>query len=78
MVREAIRTNIWVHFLHHYVRDKVVILKESNFPHPCCARCDMFLSFAAPNGCHPNTALCTKGGKRKRRRLAAEEAWVGT
>ena len=32
----ATRTDMRVHFLHHNVKDTVVVLEEGNLPHPRC------------------------------------------
>ena len=62
-----------VHFLHWHVRDTVVILEEGNPPHPQCPQCDMLVPWRTLNGRHLNTAQCSRGAERNRRRLAEEE-----
>ena len=37
------RSNLWVHFVHLYIRDKIFILEEGNRTHPRCHECDMFV-----------------------------------
>ena len=56
----------------------MVIVEESNLPHPWCTRCDMLLPWVALNGRHPKTTQRKKGTEWKRRRLEAEEAREST
>ena len=69
----ATRTEMWVHFMHRHVLDTVVMLKEGNFSHPWCAKCDMQVPRRALNGRHLGIAQCAKGAERKRRRLEETE-----
>ena len=62
-----------VNFWNRHVRDTVVILEESNLPHPRCPLCDMLVPWKDLNGMHRRTAQCNRGSEQKRRRLAAEE-----
>ena len=62
-----------VHFVHWHVQDTVVMLEESNLPHPKCPRCNLKVPRKAPNGRHLGTAQCKKGAEQKRRRLAETE-----
>ena len=57
----------------HHVKYTVVILKESNLPHPRCPLCDMMMTWKALNGTHRRTTQCTQGVESKRRKLATEE-----
>ena len=75
--RATMHTNLWIHFVHHYVRDTVVILDEGNRPHPIFLSCDMLVPSAALNRRHPSTYLCTQGSERNRQRLMEEEDWTG-
>ena len=43
------QTKLWVHFVHHHVRDVVIILEEGNQPYLRCPKCDMFLLHKDPN-----------------------------
>ena len=58
--------------------DNMIIVEKGNLPHTQCLRCDILVSWASLNGCHPNTAQCAKGVEWKHCRLAAEEARAGT
>ena len=69
----ATRTAMRVHFVNRHVLDTVVILKESNSPHPQCAKCDMQVPWRALNWRHPGTAECVKGVERKKQRLVDTE-----
>ena len=62
-----------VHFVHRHVQDTVMMLKEGNFPHLQCPRCDIQVPRKVLNGRHLGTAQCAKGAERKRRRLAKKE-----
>ena len=67
------RVGLRVHFLHYHVQETVIIVDESNLPHPRCPLCDIMVLWVGLNGLHPNTAQCEIGLYRKRRRLAADE-----
>ena len=56
----------------------VVILEEGNFTYPYYPRCNTLVLWKALNGCHPSTALCTRGDSRNHRRLPAEETLAGS
>ena len=73
--RVAMRTAMWVHFVHRHILDTVVILEEGNSPHPQCARCDMQVPRRALNRRHLGTAQYLKGSERKRQQLAKAETW---
>ena len=47
--RDTNHTNPWIHFVHHYVRDMIVILEEGNRTHPCFPDCDVFVPWEALN-----------------------------
>ena len=70
--RTAMRTAMWLHFLHRHVRDTVVILEGGKPLHPLCPRCDMLVPWHALNGKHLATAQYARGAKRKQRRLAED------
>ena len=72
-----VRTNLQIHFIHHHVRDTVVITKEGNRPHRRCMDRDIFVPWAELNRRHLVMELCARGSERKRRRLEEEEAQVG-
>ena len=59
--REVTRMELRVYFFHRHVRDTVLILEESNLPHPQCPCCDMLVPWKAFNGRHTTTSQCTKG-----------------
>ena len=69
----ALRTAMWVQFLHRHVLDIVVILEEVKSPHPRCGRCDMLVPRWDLNARHSATVQCVRGAERKRRRLAEAE-----
>ena len=71
--RAAMRTEMWVHFFHRHIRDNVIILEEENLPHPQFPQYDILVPWRALNGRHFDTAQCSKGAERKRRRLAEED-----
>ena len=58
-------------------RDTIVILEEWNQTYPGCPKCDMFVSHKALNGWHLTEAFLCLEDKRKRRRLAEEQARAG-
>ena len=70
------RSTLWVHFLHHHVRDTVVILDEGSHPLPCCPRCDMSVTWWDLNGKHQATTMYARGEewKWKWKRRREEEA----
>ena len=41
--RAATWTAMWVHFLHWYVRETVIILDEFNLPHPQFPWCNILV-----------------------------------
>ena len=51
----------------------MVMLKEGNFPHPRCARCNMQIPQRSLNVRHLGTVQCLKGAERKIRRLVEKE-----
>ena len=57
MMGDTGRVNLWVHFVHHHVGDKIVILKEGNRPHPRFPNCDMFVPCMALKRRHSTNAL---------------------
>ena len=65
--------NIRVHFMHHHVRDAMVILDKGKILHTICIYFNMFVLWEALNSRHPATALCVKGVDRKWCRLSAQE-----
>ena len=71
--RATTRTAMQVHFLHRHVQETVVILEEGNLPHPRCPCCNKLLPWRTLNRRHLSTTQCTRGAKRKRRRLVEEE-----
>ena len=73
------RANLWVHFLHRHVWDKIVILEEGNchHHHPRCPKCDMFVPWTAFNWRHSDTDLCERGSDKKLRRMEEKEAREG-
>ena len=50
--------NLQVHFVHHHVGDKIVILEGGNWHYPRLNKCDMFVSHKALNGRQTSTELC--------------------
>ena len=70
--RVSRRTAMRVHFCHRHVRDTVVILEESNLPHPRLPLCGILVPWKSLNGTHRLTAQCNRGAERKRRRLPVE------
>ena len=52
----AMRTAMWLHFVHWHIQDTVVILEEGNFPHSWCAWCDIQVPRKALNGLHLGTS----------------------
>ena len=71
------RSNLQIHFVHHHVRDTIVILEEGNLPHPRCPDCDMFVPWTELKFQHPTTIICARWAEQKLRRLAEEEAIEG-
>ena len=59
-----------MHFYNRHVRDIVIILEEGNLSHPKLSRCEMLVPWRALNCRHHGTAMCKKGVKRKKRRMA--------
>ena len=55
--RALMRTKIRIHFLHHHMRDTIMILDKGNRPHPRCLNCDMIVPWAALNHHHHTTAI---------------------
>ena len=76
--RAAMWAGLCMHFLHHHMRDTVIIVVEGKLHHPWCTHCDMLISWAYLNRRHPNTAQGTKETYQKRQRLAVEEAQAST
>ena len=70
------RLDIRVDFLHHNIRDTVVIPEERNLLHPWLTCCDMMVPWAALNGHHTTTSQCAKGAEQKRHHLEAERMRV--
>ena len=68
--RETIITNPRIQFVHHNVRDMIVIMEKGNRPHPRFSACDMFVPWEALNRLHPTTFLCNMGTDQKWQRLA--------
>ena len=68
------RTNLQIHFIHHHVRDTIVILKEVKCHHPRCPACGMFVPRKTLDQCHPINVLFTQGADQNRWPLAEEEA----
>lgn len=68
------RNDLRRHFVHRHVQSTLVILEEGSAPLPRCELCDMFVTFAALNSGHQNTACCRKGRARKEQRHAREDA----
>ena len=52
-------------------------MEEGNRPYPRCPQCDIFVSHKALKGRHLTTDFCRQGAKKKRCRLAEEEAQAG-
>ena len=61
------------HFLHHNVRDTVIIREEGNFLHPQCPRCNILVPWKAINGRNVTSAQFAKGAERKIWRLVEED-----
>ena len=61
--RSSTRVNLRIQFLHHHVRDKIVIMGEGNCPHPLCPACEIFVTWETTNKRHPKTVIYT--GERK-------------
>lgn len=61
--------NFRVHFVHHHMRDTILILEEGLRPHTRFPTCDMFVPWVGLNLHHPTTYLCAWGADRKRRWL---------
>ena len=70
-------TNICIHFIHHHMRDTVMIMEEGNRPHPRCPYCDMSVPWAAINRRQPATSLYAQGTESNRRSLAEDESRAG-
>ena len=51
----------------------MVILEEVNLPHPRCSRCNMLVNYSDMNRRHLAIAQCSRGAKRKRRKLSEKE-----
>ena len=66
-------TNLWAPFSNQRPWDSIVILEESNKPHPWCPQCDIFVPEEKLNKAHPASAMCQRGVERKRQRLVVEE-----
>ena len=47
--RATARTNLWIHFVKRHMREKVVIMKEGNYPYPPCPSCDMLIPWVEMN-----------------------------
>ena len=62
-------TNLWIHFVHRYMRYKIVILDEGNRPHPRFLACDMFVPWEALNCHNSTTELCMREEYWKKRRV---------
>ena len=68
------RTNLRVHFVHHHMRETIVILEEGKQPHSRLPKFDMFVLQQALNGRHPYIYLCRWGDEWKRLQPEEEEA----
>ena len=71
------RTTPQIHFVHHHMQYKIVIMEEGNLPHNRCPAWDMIIPWADLNRCQSNTTLFMQGAERKMWRLEEEEARAG-
>ena len=66
-------TNLWIHFVHCHVREKIVITEEGNHPYPRYPDCNMFVPWVLISIHHSTNAICTWGADQKRQMMSEEE-----
>ena len=58
--RETSCRALQVHFVHHHMRDTVVILEEGSHTLPCCPNGDILVTWRSLNGKHKSTTMCDR------------------